>query len=177
LLSALCGHWIANALFDSDEYTGAGLEYTWRASLPILIQTVLVLFAVVMLGRLSKRSSGVESCSGMVRSHLPRLVTLLVFSQLLLFLLLEVSERIVQREPFADGLLASGFTFELLFAIGSALLLAAVALAALHVIRSPRRRPTTATIEDLVGLVRHRDVPVHELIVVGDVRAPPLVSA
>jgi hypothetical protein len=175
LLSAICGHWIANALLDSDQYTRAGLEYTWRASLPILLQTILVLFVVAMIGPLSKGHA--QSSSRLIRSHPPRLVMLLGTSQFVLFLLMEVSERIVQREPFTDGLLASGFAFELLFAIGSALLLAGLGSAALHVIRSLRRRPTTATTEDPVGLARQYVPPAHELIVVGDVRAPPVVSA
>lgn len=175
LLSAICGHWIANTLFDPDQYTRAGLEYTWRASLPILLQTILVLFVVVMLGPLSKGRA--RSSSRRIRSHPPRLVMVLATSQLLLFLLMEVSERIVQREPFTDGLLASGFVFELLLAIGSVLLLAGLGSAALRVIRSLRRRPTTAAIEDPVGLARRHVAPAHELIVVGDVRAPPVVSA
>lgn len=176
LLSAICGHWIANTVLDPDQYTRAGLEYTWRASLPIVIQTILILLVVLMLGPLSKRSRSAQN-SPAARSFGSSLLMLLATSQLLLFLLMEVSERIVQREPFAEGLLASGFAFELLFAIGSALLLAGLGSAALRVIRSLRRRPTTATIEDPLGLARQHVAPAHELIVVGDVRAPPVVSA
>ena len=55
LLSAVCGHWIANILFDAREFTRAGLEYTWRANISILIQTLVVLIVVALLGPLSKR--------------------------------------------------------------------------------------------------------------------------
>jgi hypothetical protein len=102
---------------------------------------------------------------------------LLATSQLLLFALMEVSERIVQREPFTDGLLASGFALELLFAIGSALLLAGVGSVARRVLVSPRRQARTAAIDDRIGLLTESLAPTHPLIVVGDVRAPPLVSA
>ena len=50
LLSAVCGHWIANILFDAREFTRAGLEYTWRANISILIQTLVVLIVVALLG-------------------------------------------------------------------------------------------------------------------------------
>ena len=175
LLSAICGHWIANTVLDPDQYTRAGLEYTWGASLPIVIQTILVLLVVLMLGPLSRARSA-EHCPAPSRSHRSSLLMLLATSQLLLFLAMEASERIVQSEPFTDGLLATGFAFELLFAIGSALLLVGFGSVALGVIRSNRRQPTTATIEDLIGLITEHVAPIHPLIVVGDVRAPPLVS-
>jgi hypothetical protein len=41
--------------FDAREFTRAGLEYTWRANISILIQTLVVLIAVALLGPLSKR--------------------------------------------------------------------------------------------------------------------------
>jgi hypothetical protein len=103
-------------------------------------------------------------------------LTLLAASQLVLFLLMEVSERIVQHEPFTEGLLASGFAFELLFAIGSALLLGLLGSIAVRVIRVSRRRPMAAKIESRIGLIPQRVAPAHPVIVVGGVRAPPLVS-
>lgn len=177
LLSGICGHWIANSVLDPDQYTRAGLEYTWRASLPIMIQTTLALLVVVMLGAVAERQRSADNSRAAFASNRLSLPTVLATSQLLLFLLLEVSERIVQREPFTDGLLASGFAFELLFAIVSALLLAGLGSVALRVVRSIRRQPTTAAIDDLVGLIPESLAPAHSLIVVGDVRAPPLVPA
>lgn len=178
MLCAMSGHWIANAALDRDQYGRAGLEYTWRASLPILIQTILVMLVVVLVGPLSMRRGPIKRSRSATRPVTRRrLLTLLVTSQLLLFLLMEVSERIVQREPFRDGLLASGFIFELLFAIGSALLLAVLGCAAVHVIRSTRRQPRAATIEDRVDLIPQHTPLARPLIVVGDVRAPPLVPA
>jgi hypothetical protein len=177
LLSAICGHWIANWVLDRNEYEQAGLEYTWRASIPIIIQTVLVLLVVLMLRPLTARWSSAQISRAPVRTFRLSLLTWLVTSQLLLFLLLEVSERLVQREPFSEGLLASGFAFELLFAIGSALVVAALGSAALRVIRTPRREPTAAASEDCVGSIVESLAFSRPLIVVGDVRAPPLLSA
>ena len=104
-------------------------------------------------------------------------MALLIASQLVLFLVLEVSERLVQDEPFADGLLASGFLLELLFAIGSALLLACLGSAAIRAIRSLGRRRPTATDQGRLDHMPGRATPAQSLIVVGDVRAPPLVPA
>jgi hypothetical protein len=177
LLSALCGHWIANAILDAGQYTRAGLEYTWRASLPILVQTILVLLIVIVLGPLADRGRRAEVLQPVVRPRRTSLLSLLATSQVALFLLLEVSERLIQREPFSGGLLASGFGFELLFAIGSALLLAGLGSVALRVIRSFRRQLTAVTVEDPVVLFPLHVAPAHPPILVGGVRAPPLVPA
>jgi hypothetical protein len=88
-----------------------------------------------------------------------------------------VSERVVQHELFMEGLLTSGFGFELVFAIGAALLLGVLGSIVIRVIRVARRRPTTARIEGRIGLIPQRVAPAHLVIVVGGVRAPPLVSA
>jgi hypothetical protein len=176
LLSALTGHWVANALFDPDQYSEASLEYSWRASLPILVQTFLVLVVVVGLGPLSRRSV-LLGRRGPARPSLRRLLTLFVTSQVLLFLAMELSERVVQREPFGDGLLSSGFVLELVFAIGSALLLAALGTAAARVIRSFRRQPATSAVSDRLGLLRRTLAPTHPVVLVGGVRAPPPLSA
>lgn len=175
LVSAVCGHWIANILFDAREFTRAGLEYTWRANISILIQTLVVLTVVAMLGPLSKRRHNRNAARP--RSTLSPSVALLIASQLVLFLLLEVSERVVQNEPFADGLLASGFFLELLLAIGSALLLACLGSAAVRAIRSLGRRRVSATDQGRLDQTPRRATPAQSLIVVGDVRAPPLVPA
>jgi hypothetical protein len=176
LLSAICGHWIANWVLDRNEYAQAGLEYTWRASIPILIQTILALLVVLLLGPLAARWRSANISRAPIGTFRLFLLTRLVTSQLLLFLLLEVSERLVQREPFSEGLLESGFVFELLFAIGSALVVAALGSVALRVMRAPRREPTAATGEDRVASIAEYLVFSRPLIVVGDVRAPPLLS-
>jgi hypothetical protein len=177
LLSAICGHWIANWVLDQDEYAQAGLEYTWRASIPIVLQTILVLLVVLLLGPLAARWRSADISRAPVRTFRVSLLTWLVTSQLLLFLLLEVSERLAQREPFTEGVLASGFVFELLFAIGSALVVAALGSVALRAMRTPRREPTAAASEDRVGSIVESLAFSRPLIVVGDVRAPPLLSA
>jgi hypothetical protein len=176
LLSAVSGHWIANVLLDPGQYGRAGLEYTWRALLPGLLQTILVLLIAVALGPLSRRSRSAEDSRAQPRSNLLRLLILLATCQLLLFLLMEVSERIIQREPFADGLFASGFAIELLFAIVSAFLLVALGSVALRVLGSLPHRARTAPIDDRVPAVPERVVPAHAVVFVGGIRAPPLLS-
>ena len=177
LLSAICGHWIANWVLDRGEYAQAGLDYTWRASIPIVIQTFLVLLVVLLLGPLAARWRSANNAHPPVLTLRLSLLTWLVTSQLLLFLVLEVSERLVQREPFSEGLLASGFVFELLFAIGSALVVAMLGSFAIRAMRTPRREPTAATSDDRVGSIVESLAFSRPLIVVGDVRAPPLLSA
>lgn len=173
LLSALCGHWIANLLLDPGQYERAGLEYTWRAALPVLFQTTLVMMVMVVLGALSDRERSTRDSRGRLRSNLVRLLILLVTSQLLLFLLMEVSERVIQREPFTDGLFASGFAFELLFAIGSALLLVLLGSVARRVFDSLRREALTARIDDRILATPEGIVRAHAAVVMGGVRGPP----
>src|SRR4029078_6889732 len=136
LLSAICGHAIANALFDADEYRHAGLSYSWSASLPLAIQALVVVGAWWALGRIrwQARSAAVPA------RHLRRLLAVLIASQLVLLILLEVTERIAQRDPFAEGLFGSSFLFELSFAIGSALVLVALGFAVVGVVRAVRRQ-------------------------------------
>ena len=90
-------------------------------------------------------------------------------------MLLEVTERIAQRDPFAEGLFGSSFLFELSFAIGSALVLVALGFAVLRVIRSIRRQPPTSIARTVApsrpvsaAIVRRASRP-------GGTRAPPLV--
>lgn len=177
LISAISGHWIANVLLDPGQYEQAGLEYTWRAFIPALLQSILVLSVVVVLGRLSQWARSTAHSESRRTSRLVRLLILLSTSQLVLFLLMEVSERVIQREPFADGIFASGFVFELLFATVSALLLIAFGSVALRVIGSLRRRAMTARIEDHIRHIFDRVVPRHAVLVSGSVRAPPLLTA
>jgi hypothetical protein len=172
LLSAICGHAVANALFDADEYRHAGLSYSWSAFVPLAIQALVVVGAWWALGRVQWR---VRSTAAPTQ-HLRRLLAALIGSQLVLFMLLEVTERIAQRDPFAEGLFGSSFLFELSFAIGSALVLVALGLAVLRVIRSIRRQSPvviaqfpTLIAPVVVSLVRRALPP-------GGTRGPPLLS-
>ena len=171
LLCALAGHWIGNLLFDAAEYEQAGVAFTWRALAPIALQTVVILLIVAVLGPIARRTPTPRPSRRRARPS--GLLLALITSQLALFLLLEVSERVVQREPFADGLLASGFVFELAFAIGGALLLAALGMAVIRAIRSSTRRPGLTSIHDLVHELPTAFPVVHVARTAGGVRAPP----
>jgi hypothetical protein len=103
------------------------------------------------------------------------LLAALIASQLVLFMLLEVTERIAQRDPFAEGLFGSSFLFELSFAIGSALVLVALGFAVLRVIRSIRR-PQPVLIARILSPSRPVTSPiVRRALRPGGTRAPPLV--
>ena len=171
LLSAICGHAVANALFDADEYRQAGLSYSWSALIPMAIQALVVVGAWWALGRVRWRWRPRAEPT----RHLRRLLAALIASQLVLFVVLEVTERIAQRDPFAEGLFGSGFLFELSFAVGSALVLIALGFAVLRVIRSIRRQPPAVVARFqppsaplVVPIVRRELRP-------GGTRAPPLV--
>lgn len=176
LLSAICGAWVAHVLFDPDEYLHAGLRFTWRASVPIFVQTLLLLLVVASLGPLSRARSHTNAGPAR-RLKLPQLLLLLATSQLTLFLLMEVSERLVQREPFTDGLFASGFVLELMFALGSALVLTLLGSVALRVIGSLPRRSVSVTLRDHIDPVTELFVRTRHVICEGDPRAPPLAVA
>jgi hypothetical protein len=169
LLSGLAGHWIANLLLDGDQYARAAVPFTWRAVAPAALQTILVLSLVVMPGS-GRRPSGRRGrrAAGPLRA-----LPLLAAAQLLLFLVLEVSERVVQREPFAGGLFGADFGFELVFAIASAFLLALAGSLALRAIGSARRRPMTQAIHEAVRCLPRTAAPAQAVVVVGGVRAPP----
>jgi hypothetical protein len=171
LLSAICGHAIANALFDADEYHHAGLSFSWSAFIPMTIQAFVVVGAWWGLGRIRWRlRPRLEPAR-----HLRRLLAALIASQLVLFMLLEVTERIARRDPFAEGLFGSSFLFELTFAIGSALVLIALGFAVLRVIRSIRRRQP-AVITRILTPSRPVAVPlVRRTLRPGGTRAPPPV--
>ena len=171
LLSAICGHALANALFDADEYHRAGLSYSWSAFIPMAVQVLVVVGAWWTLGRITWRPRPMASPA----RHLRRLLAALIASQLVLFLLLEVTERIAQRDPFAETLFGSSFLFELSFAIGSALVLVALGFAVLRVIRSIRRQPPLVVTH--IAVTRRPGVvaPVRRSLRPGGTRAPPLV--
>jgi hypothetical protein len=172
LLSAICGHAIANALFDADEYRRAGLDYSWSAILPMVIQAFLVVGVWYVLGRIRWQPRATD----LRPRRLRRLLAALIASQVALFILLEVTERIAQRDPFAEGLFGASFMFELSFAVGSALVLAALGFAVLRFIKTIRRQPLLVPaphpiplLPAVVPIVRRSRQP-------GGTRAPPLVS-
>jgi hypothetical protein len=107
--------------------------------------------------------------------HLRRLLAALIASQLVLFMLLEVTERIAQRDPFAEGLFGSSFLFELSFAIGSALVLIALGFAVLRLVRSVRRRPPVVVSQIRTPSHRVLEPIVRRELRPGGTRAPPLV--
>jgi hypothetical protein len=171
LLSAISGHAVANALFDADEYHHAGLSYSWSAYIPMAIQALVVVGAWWGLGRVRWRPHPTLEPT----RHLRRLLAALIASQLVLFMFLEITERIAQRDPFAEGLFGSSFLFELSFAIGSALVLIALGFAVLRLVRSVRRQQPVVVAQIrtpsrpvVVALVRRTSRP-------GGTRAPPLV--
>jgi hypothetical protein len=171
LLSAICGHAIANALFDADEYHHAGLSVSWSAFIPMAIQALVVVGAWWALARIRWRPRPMASPT----RHLRRLLAALIASQLVLFMLLEVTERIAQRDPFAEGLFGSSFLFELSFAIGSALVLVALGFAVLRVIRSIRRQQPIV-VAQIAAPDRPVVVPlVRRTLRPGGTRAPPLL--
>jgi hypothetical protein len=172
LLSAICGHAIANVLFDADEYRHAGLAVSWSAFVPMAIQVLVVVGAWWALGRVRSRPRSTAA----PEQRLRRLLAALIASQLVLFMLLEVTERMAQRDPFAEGLFGSSFLFELSFAIGSALVLVALGFAVLRVIRSIRRQPPVV-IAQFPALVDPVVVPlVRRSLPPGGTRGPPLLS-
>jgi hypothetical protein len=176
LLCALAGHWLANVVFDDDQYSRAALEYSWRASVPLLIQTIAIVGIVLSLGRVAASLASGLPRPGRSGIRTPRLLALVMASQVVLFVLLEVSERIYQREPFTAGLLAEGFSAELIIAVGLSALLIVLGHAAIRAIRSLRRHPIPPVLQDRLGAIGHEAPPVHALIVVGDVRAPPVLG-
>lgn len=171
LIAAIAGHWLGNAICDRAEYLDAGWRYTWRASLPILIQTVVVAMVIAGLGLVPDRPFGGRAHA---RLRGGALLATLLASQIALFLVLEGTERIIQG-PFAEGgFLASGLVLELLFAIAGALVLLALGSVALRAIRSIRRLPPTARVRPRIVVPVRRVVRAR--VVSGPLvrRAPPL---
>ena len=142
-MTALLGHWAANALFDEEQYTGAGADLLARLDHPFFVQATVGLLIVALLSFGRHRAQRV-----VVLSRFP-LAALLIGLQLLLFLGLESSERIAV-DLFAGGttevgVFGIGFVAELIVAVGSALVLTVVAEAAKRCFR--------------IGRAPHRHVP------------------
>jgi hypothetical protein len=173
IVTSLLGHWAANALFDRDQYAGAGSELLTRLDDPFLVQAALGLLVVVALTIRDRRQVD-RSCLSLGR--LP-LTVLLVGLQLLVFVGLESSERLV-IDVFAGGtadvgVFGVGFLAELAVAVGSAVILGVIAEATKRLFQLLRpgelRSDERHTSPILLGFTR----PLQALSGAGGVRAPP----
>jgi hypothetical protein len=120
ILTSLAGHWIANALFDADQYQGNAALLA-KLNDPFLIQAALALGAIAVL---SMRGTASRPRVSVDRGIL---AVALVGVQVLLFVGLEASERWA-IDVFAGGhaevgVFGVGFLGELLVAVGTSLLL------------------------------------------------------
>ncbi len=178
LVTALVGHWIANAVMDPIEYEAVGLRYSGEALVPILVQSALT---VVVFGVLSwfanRRRHGPLPAWRLSQAAL-RIA--LVTSQLGLLWMLEASERLALGETFAPafhgGLVDHTFFLELVVATLSAALLVALAGATTRLLRTFLRDPRPVRVASPleVGVVdgpRRRAAPV--MAGAGGERAPP----
>jgi len=171
IVTSLVGHWVANALFDPDQYPGAGSELLARLDDPFLVQAALGLLAVAALS-IWGRSGGREVSVG--RSSL---ALLLIGLQLFIFVGLESSERWAV-DLFADGrahigIFGTGFVAELIVAVGSALILAVLAEVTKRWLR-PLRPAALRAAPERTSLVSGDFTPSpRALSGAGGVRAPP----
>jgi hypothetical protein len=177
LLVALTGHAIANVFLDEEQFVRAGVEYTWMGSVPLLVQALVLGVVVASLGPLARRSRRRPSTSGPVRTvRTVRRFAASAGSQLALFLVLELTERLAQSEPFVEGLLGSGFSLELIFALVSAALLAAIATLTARVIDALRRHRRARASTDGPRPFPSLRPRARSVIVAGGVRAPPAAA-
>jgi len=178
LVSALVGHWVANALFDRDEYAGADPSTIGHLYDPILVQTALVLLAALALTIWERRRRGTGGESVLAGVGFHRLLGFFLVSQLLLFLGMEITERLaigtLFGEPFYVGMLGSGFVAELLVAVGSVFLLALLGAATTRLVEALRSRDGTAGEESRETFLPHEfPRPPRVLAGAGGVRSPP----
>jgi hypothetical protein len=173
ILTSLLGHWVANALFDRDQYAGAGSELLNRLDDPLLVQVALGLLVVTLL---SIRDLLRSEKSYISAGQLP-LTALLIGLQLLLFFSLESSERLLV-DLFAGGetdlgIFGAGFVAELLVAVGSAILLSLVAEVTKRLFKFLRRIELRSDEEQGTSLSHGFTPPLGVLSGAGGVRAPP----
>lgn len=171
--TALLGHWIANSLFDRDQYAGGGPEVLSRLDDPILVQTGLALIAITLLTLWDRRQGSLLAGLGRLQ-----LVGSLVAAQLVLFVSMEATERLaidaLSAEPLDVGVFGAGFLAEFVVAVGSALLLAALGAATKRILRLLRSREVAvdAAPSQPVVVVGFGPLP-RALAGAGGVRAPP----
>jgi hypothetical protein len=173
IVTSLLGHWVANALFDRDEYPGAGRELLERLDDPFLVQALLGLLVVAAVS-IPKRWRTQEPRA--FAGQLP-LACLLVGLQLVVFIGLESSERLAVGLFAGDeahvGIFGAGFVAELVVAVGSGLIFAVLAEATkrwLGVLRPAELGPPRESRSlSSLGFAPPRRV----LSGAGGVRAPP----
>jgi hypothetical protein len=179
LMSALVGHWIANAIADPIEYASVGLRYDADALRPILFQSILAGVLLVSLTMAARLRVTRRLSHRMLEGPRLPLAALLATMQICLFVVMEITERIALGETYArafhGGVLDAGFGIELVIAIASALALVALAMAVTRVVRSLLgRTPTARPSADRSGPREHTHVRAIRLLAgSGGVRAPP----
>ncbi len=174
ILSALLGHWIANALFDRYQYAGAGPALLDRLDDPMLVQAALGLIAVIALTIRSRHREATTVTRGLNRGSL---ALLLVGVQLVLFIGMEGSERLTIDAIAGDhtgvGPFEVGFFAELVVAVGSALILAFVGEAAKRFLGRLRGTELSAPTREASFLPPGHAPAARMLAGAGGVRAPP----
>jgi hypothetical protein len=179
LVSALIGHWIANAIADPLEYASVGLRYEGAALRPIAFQTAAVLAALIVLTVVRRLHPGRRLAAPRRLTSRTALTLMLTGLQMGVFGAMEVTERLALGETYAaafhGGILDGGFVLELVVAIASALVLVALAIAVTRAVRSilsgPRGRTPSA------DPVQHAESPFVRPVLIlagsGGMRAPP----
>jgi hypothetical protein len=180
LVSALVGHWIANAIADPLEYASVGLRYEGEAFRPIAFQTAAVLVALIGLTIAPRLRVRWRLDAPPLVSSKAALTLLLTSLQVALFGVMEISERIALGESYAaafrGGILDGGFALELVVAIASALVLVALAIVVTRAVKSiltrSRERPPSRE------PVQHAEAPFVRPVLIlagsGGMRAPPI---
>jgi hypothetical protein len=172
-VTALTGHWIANALFDRDQYEEATEQLLSRLDDPMLVQAAVGVLLIAAL-TIWDRHRGATSCwrpGGLLG------VLALAAFQLAVFVALEGSERLaieaVAGEQTTIAPFEVGFVAELLVAVGAALVFSVVGEAARRCLDARGPRGLVARSEHAVSL-RTGHVPTAAALVgAGGVRAPP----
>jgi hypothetical protein len=178
LVTTLIGHWIANAMFDRDQYAGAHPRVLAHLDDPLLVQAGLVVLAIAVLTAWDRRRERRGIAARSVDLTYQHLVALLIGTQLILFLGMEATERLAIGTILPGGgdvgVFGAGFVAELIVALGSALVLAALGevttrigeqLRPQHPERAPRFTPIPSS--------RGFDPTPRVLVGAGGVRAPP----
>ncbi len=182
LATALAGHWLANALFDRDEYAGASPDVVGRLHDPAVFQTVLAALAVAGLALWERRRRRRGSDPLLATVGGSRLVAILVGAQLLLFVGLEASERIaievLSSETTNVKALGVGFIAEFLVAMVAALVVSVLGATTAHIVKILRHCRQTPVRESWKGSPTTPFVPGRRgFFGSGGVRAPPVPSS
>ena len=175
VVTSLVGHWLANALFDDDQYAGAGADLLARLDDPFLVQAA---FGILVLAIVSAWDRRRRSDRAQLTATKLSFVVLLICLQLVVFVGLEASERLaveaIAGEAADVGVFGVGFLAELAVAVASAFVLLVLFEAAKRFF--PRARPglfsTTERPRRLA--LSHGFLPLPSTLSgAGGVRAPP----